>query len=105
VTQTIPKFVFFKRWPISANQGFPDSVAVESQGAAAWITSEMDRIGHTTSAVLNRYRRAARSAAELKLEALLPLDEAIPELKWAKRWGDRAVPLLGRDHPLSEKHL
>ena len=39
-----------------------------------------DRTGHTTSAMLNRYRRAARSASELGLGALRPLDQAIPEL-------------------------
>jgi len=44
----------------------------------AWV---QDRTGHTTSAMLNRYRRAARSASELGLGALRPLDTAIPELR------------------------
>lgn len=43
----------------------------------AWV---QDRTGHTTSAMLNRYRRAARSAQELELGAPLPLDQAIDEL-------------------------
>lgn len=43
----------------------------------AWV---QDRTGHTTSVMLNRYRRAARSASELDLGPLLPLDRAIPEL-------------------------
>ena len=39
------------------------------------------RTGHTTSKMINRYRRAARSATELGLGSLRPLDEAIPELR------------------------
>jgi integrase len=42
----------------------------------AWV---QDRTGHTTSAMLNRYRRAARSASELGLGTLVPLSKAIPE--------------------------
>jgi integrase len=42
-----------------------------------WVA---DRTGHTTSAMINRYRRAARSAMELRLGPLQPLDQAIPEL-------------------------
>jgi integrase len=44
----------------------------------AWI---MDRTGHGTSGMLNRYRRAIRTAAELGLGELDPLDQAIPELR------------------------
>jgi hypothetical protein len=53
----------------------------------------MDRTGHTTSGMLQRYRCAARSAAELGLGSLAPLDQAIPEFRkvdqrtWAKRAG------------------
>jgi integrase len=43
-----------------------------------WVA---DRTGHTTSEMINRYRRAARSATELGLGALQPLDQAIPELR------------------------
>ena len=43
-----------------------------------WV---MDRTGHTTSAMVNRYRRAARSLAEIGAGSLMPLDEAIPELR------------------------
>jgi integrase len=42
-----------------------------------WV---MDRTGHTTSAMVHRYRRASRTVAELGLGSVLPLDEAIPEL-------------------------
>jgi integrase len=40
----------------------------------AWV---MDRTGHTTSAMLNRYRRAARFATEVGLGPLKPLNEAL----------------------------
>jgi len=43
----------------------------------AWV---MDRTGHTTSAMLNRYRRTARTVGELGLGALVPMAEAIPEI-------------------------
>lgn len=39
-----------------------------------------DRTGWTSSTMLEKYRRAARSAAELNLGWLAPLDQAIPEL-------------------------
>jgi integrase len=43
----------------------------------AWIS---DRTGHKSSIMINRYRRAARTAAELGLGDLAPLDLAVPEL-------------------------
>jgi len=49
----------------------------------AWV---QDRTGHKSSLMVNRDRRSARSAQELGLGALTPLDEAIPELhppKWS----------------------
>ncbi len=48
----------------------------------AWV---QDRTGHKSSQMINRYRRAARTAAELALGNLAPLYQAIPEL-------DRLVP-------------
>ncbi len=42
-----------------------------------WIA---DRTGHKSSTMINRYRRAARSVAELNLGDLIPLDIAVPEL-------------------------
>ena len=39
----------------------------------------MKRTGHTTSGMLNRYRRDAESIAELNLGWFTPLHEAIPE--------------------------
>jgi len=43
----------------------------------AWV---MDRTGWTTSAMLNKYRRAARTWGELNLGTWTPLHLAIPEL-------------------------
>ena len=43
----------------------------------SWIC---DRTGHKSSAIVNAYRRAARTAAELGLGELRPLDACIPEL-------------------------
>lgn len=43
----------------------------------AWIT---DRTGHRSSQMIYRYKRAARTHAELNLGGFLPLHEAIPEL-------------------------
>jgi hypothetical protein len=40
----------------------------------AWVA---DRIGHRSSVMINRYRRAARTAQELGLGELLPLAEAL----------------------------
>lgn len=44
-------------------------------------TCVADRTGHKSSLMINRYRRAARSAVELGLGTLSPLDEANPELR------------------------
>ncbi|HEY2510154.1 MAG TPA: tyrosine-type recombinase/integrase [Polyangiaceae bacterium] len=54
------------------------TLSLASGKTEQWV---MDRTGHTTSAMVQRYRRAARNAAELELGALRPLDEAIPELR------------------------
>ena len=43
----------------------------------SWV---QDRTGHTTSAMINRYRMAARSATELGLGPLAPICVALPEL-------------------------
>src|SRR5690606_22958121 len=51
----------------------------------AWVT---DRTGHSSSAMIYRYKRAARLAAELDTGWFAPLDEAIPEL--APRGGESA---------------
>jgi len=43
-----------------------------------WVS---DRTGHKSSQMINRYRRSARSASELGLGELKPLDQAIPEFR------------------------
>jgi integrase len=44
----------------------------------AWVSA---RTGHRSSQMINRYRRVSQSVAELNLGGLLPLNEAIPELR------------------------
>lgn len=53
------------------------TLALANGRTEAWVK---DRTGWTSSVMLERYRRAARSAQELGLGWLAPLDEAIPEL-------------------------
>jgi len=60
------------------------TVALANGRSEGWI---MDRTGHTTSAMLNRYRRRARTFAEAQLGELTPLDGAIPELARRARAG------------------
>ena len=61
------------------------TVSLANGKTETWVA---DRTGHRSGAMINRYRRAARTWAELGLGSLAPLDEAIPEslrvcLKWA----------------------
>jgi integrase len=53
------------------------TVSLANGKTETWVA---DRTGHRSSAMINRYRRAARTWAELALGSLAPLDEAIPEL-------------------------
>src|SRR5439155_13907056 len=50
----------------------------------AWIA---DRTGHRSSQMINRYRRAARTAADLQLGTLAPLVDAVPDLRSARSIG------------------
>ena len=50
----------------------------------AWIT---DRTGHRSSQMIYRYKRQARTHAELSLGGFKPLHEAIPELAAAAAAG------------------
>lgn len=50
------------------------TLALAAGRTETWV---MDRTGHTTSAMLNVYRRQARHAAELELGWLGPLDELL----------------------------
>jgi integrase len=53
------------------------TLALASGETETWVC---DRTGHRSSSMLNRYRRAARTAAELGLGWLKPMHEVIPEL-------------------------
>ncbi|MFO0593584.1 MAG: tyrosine-type recombinase/integrase [Polyangiaceae bacterium] len=69
-----------------------------------WI---MDRTGHRSSSMVNHYRRAARTFAELNLGTLRPMDEAIPEIAEylaAKRSSEeRAAQVAAERAPRSAK--
>lgn len=54
-----------------------------------WV---QDRTGHQSSDMINRYRRAARSAAELGLGPLHQLDAVIPELAPVAQGGPKGGP-------------
>jgi len=56
-----------------------------------WVS---DRTGHTSSVMINRYRRGARSAAELGLGSLMPLVDAIPELRESEGEGPVIAPKI-----------
>lgn len=60
------------------------TIALANGRSETWVT---DRTGHTTSAQLMNYRRAARTITELQLGDFKPLDEAIPELRSAAAGG------------------
>jgi hypothetical protein len=53
------------------------TLALANGKTETWVTT---RTGHTTSAMLNRYRRDAESIAELNLGWFAPLHDAVPEL-------------------------
>jgi integrase len=53
------------------------TISLANGKSEGWI---QDRTGHTSSAMLNRYRRLARQFSELDLGTLGPLDELIPEM-------------------------
>ncbi len=53
------------------------TVSLAEGRSEAWIA---DRTGHRSSVMINRYKRAARTVADLGLGPFRPLDQAIPEL-------------------------
>jgi integrase len=53
------------------------TVALANDRSEAWVT---DRTGHESSVMLAKYKRAARTVAELGAGDMLPLDQAVPEL-------------------------
>jgi hypothetical protein len=69
------------------------TLALANGRTEAWVT---DRTGHKSSSMVYRYKRAARTAAELDLGWFAPLDEAIPELAPKPRQGANGVQTGGR---------
>jgi len=61
-----------------------------------WVA---DRTGHKSSTMINGYRRLARSARELGLGPLKPLDQAIPELRKLAAGGPEGGPNSEDDDP------
>ena len=53
------------------------TLALATGRSETWVA---DRTGHRSSVMINRYRRSARTAAELGQGWLVPLDATIPEL-------------------------
>jgi len=75
------------------------TVSLANGATESWIS---DRTGHKSSAMINRYKRAARSVSELGLGRLKPMAEAIPEFVAAKPpeptpEGEPGEPDLSRD--------
>lgn len=58
------------------------TISLANGRSEAWV---QDRTGHRSSMMVNRYRRVARTAAELGLGSLTPLDQAIPEMTRQRR--------------------
>ena len=54
------------------------TLALANGQTETWVA---DRTGHKSSGQINGYRRTARTAAEMRLGWLAPLDQAIPELR------------------------
>lgn len=60
------------------------TVSLATGRTETWVA---DRTGHTSSVMINRYRRAARSLAEMGIGTLRPMHTAIPELSVIAREG------------------
>jgi len=54
------------------------TISLANGKSESWIS---DRTGHRSSAMINKYKRTARSFGELELGDLAPLNLAIPELR------------------------
>lgn len=57
------------------------TLALANGKTETWV---QDRTGHTSSTMINAYRRTARTAAELGIGVLKPLVQALPEFAAAK---------------------
>lgn len=65
------------------------TLALANGRTETWVA---DRTGHRSSVMINRYRRTARTAAELGLGELAPLIDAVPELTAAPAPGPGPGP-------------
>ncbi len=71
------------------------TVSLANGKSEAWV---QDRTGHKSSLMINRYRRAARTASELQLGDFTPLDQAIPELARLLT----AEPVTAKTYPFTD---
>jgi integrase len=74
------------------------TISLANGKSETWVA---DRTGHASSAMINRYRRAARTVAELGLGELLALDQAVPELRSGPSKGPDQDRDPGPDQALS----
>lgn len=80
------------------------TLALATGKTETWVA---DRTGHKSSNMINRYRRAARTVAELNLGWLAPLDEAIPELRrtvYESSTGGSSSGEPAGAHPMNHRH-
>jgi hypothetical protein len=77
------------------------TLALAAGRTETWVC---DRTGHRSSQMVNRYRRAARSAAELRLGWLVPMDEAISEFLPAEPRPQLVTPLKSEDLTTEANH-
>ncbi len=69
-------------------RGFFITYSLAGGATETWV---MDRTGHRSSAMVNRYRRVARTVTEAGLDAPTPLHQAIPEFAAAFTAADAAA--------------
>jgi len=67
-----------KRMRVHGLRGTFVTVALANNRTESWIS---DRTGHRSSQMINNYKRTARGFQELELGDLVPLDQALPELR------------------------
>ena len=78
------------------------TVSLATGKTETWVA---DRTGHTSSDMINRYRRRARSWSAMKQGALVALDQAIPELAEAftRNKPEVCTPALANEEANSSK--
>ncbi|MDI1444709.1 tyrosine-type recombinase/integrase [Polyangium sp. 6x1] len=76
------------------------TLALANGKTEAWV---QDRTGHRSSSMINRYRRAARTAAELGLGECGPLDQAIPEFGGTRERAAERAPRPRRTEPTMQQ--